>query len=63
MINITKEEYLKSWVQGIQERIWEREVFMAMKKEKDPKDKDLDVLKMNNEKDQEIVDYVAKNYN
>lgn len=58
-----KNKYLKEWAKSIQERIWEREVFMAMKKEKDPKDKDLDVLKMNNEKDQEIVDYVAKNYN
>lgn len=58
-----KNKYLKEWTKSIQERIWEREVFMAMKKEKDPQDKDLEILKTNNDKDQEIVDYVAKNYN
>lgn len=62
-MNYMKNKYLKEvWAKGIQERIWEREVIMAIKMSKDLEDKDLDVLRMNNEKDQEIVDYVTKNY-
>jgi hypothetical protein len=57
-----KNKYLKEWAEDIQKRIWEREVFMEIKKSKDPQDKDLDVLKMNNEKDQEIVNYINENY-
>lgn len=57
---MNKIEYLKNWAEGIQQRIWERDVIMQMKKEKDANDKDLDALKMNNEKDQELVDYITK---
>lgn len=55
-----KNKYLNSWAKSIQERIWEREVIMSLKKGKDPQDKDLDALKMNNDKDQELVDYIKK---
>lgn len=55
-----KSKYLKSWAKNIQERIWERDVFIALKKSKNENDKDLDALKMNNDKDQELVDYIGK---
>lgn len=57
---MTKNEYLKEWALRIQKNIWERDVIIAMKKEKDPQDKDLDALNMNNEKDQALVDYISK---
>ena len=55
-----KNEYLLEWAERIQKTIWERDVFMAMKKGKAENDKDLDALKINNEKDQELVDYIKK---
>ena len=60
---MNKKEYLQSWAERIQQNIWEREIIMDLKKSKDAQDKDLEVLKLNNEKDKEIVDFIAKNNN
>lgn len=55
-----KLNHLKEWASGIQKNIWERDVLIAMKKEVNAEQKDLDVLNMNNEKDQALVDFIYK---
>ena len=56
---MNKKEYLKSWREKIQQNVWERDVFLAMKKEKND-DEGVDALKANQEKDQSLIDFIKK---
>ena len=61
-----KIQYLKEWADSIEKNVWQREVFLEMKKENSD-DEGVDALKMNQEKDKSLIDfirkYVAKNSN
>lgn len=57
-----KKTYIKKWRDSIQEKVWEREVFIAMKKaEEKPVQADIDALEFNNKKDISLITWMDEN--